>query len=423
MLNDPSLATVTADLAYQIAVEELFQAAQTVAGDYVVVTTTAAAGVTLPSDYPSLPIRYDAGAQTLSFVGVMTATELAALKAEPANLATTTALDELFQLPRLTVKFYEPIFTEPLERLPPAVDFKAQLPAGLALKITYDAEQRLLRFTGIMSNAERAALDALVPALPLEVAYHVAIGKLATQPQTILPTNERIWLAGSDLDATLPANDTLAKRLANAARRGLSYLSKTFTANTVVRQASAPLGLTEALTRRLLTGFTVIPLPPPASEKVTLLAHLTGPFADSTAPVDYATASLKPTFDGWFWANRVAAIWKKWKVTVEEWERIVALTTPAQLLDFLALPLDSTEAVAPLEEFLRTSRLLKARESLPESGITLLEVLETLNAGDYATVADFAADVERLNDAWRAADVEAARRRIGPHLPRRLSAG
>lgn len=406
LLNDPSLAAVTADLAYQMAVEELFQAAQTASGDYLVVTIPAAAGVTLPSDHPSIPIRYDAGAQTLSFIGAMTDAELAALKAEPANLATATALDELFQLPRLAVKFYEPVFTEPLERLPPAVEFKAQLPAGLALKISYDAEQRLLRFTGIMSNAERAALDALVPALPLEVAYHVAIGKLATQPQTILPPNERIWLAGSDLDASLPANDTLAKRLANATRRGLGYLSKTFTANAVVRQASAPLGLTEALTRLLLTHFDVMPPIPPALAKTTLLADLTGPFAATTVPVDYATPTLKTTFDGWFWANRVAAIWKKWKITLEELERVLALTGPARLLDFLTLSLDSTGAVAPLEEFLRISRLLKARESLPETGITLLEVLGKLNAGTYATGADFAADVERLNDAWRAVDVE-----------------
>ena len=50
-------------------------------------------------------------------------------------------------------------------------------------------------------------------------------------------------------------------------------------------------------------------------------------------------ARMKTTFDGWFWANRVAAILKKWKITLAELEKIIALTAGAQLLDFLTLPL------------------------------------------------------------------------------------
>ena len=122
--------------------------------------------------------------------------------------------------------------------------------------------------------------------------------------------------------------------------------------------------------------------------------------------VDYAT--LKTTFDGWFWANRVAAILKKWKITLAELEKIIALTAGAQLLDFVTLPLDDTGAIASMDRFLRTSRLLRLRDSLPETEITLLEVLEKLNAGAYADCQPtFAADVERLNEAWLAADVEA----------------
>ena len=56
---------------------------------------------------------------------------------------------------------------------------------------------------------------------------------------------------------------------------------------------------------------------------------------------------------------------------------------------------------------MRTSRLLRLRDSLPETGITLLEVLEKLNSGAYAAATEFAADVERLNEAWLAADVAA----------------
>ncbi|HEV8713432.1 MAG TPA: neuraminidase-like domain-containing protein [Candidatus Binatia bacterium] len=164
-----------------------------------------------------------------------------------------------------------------------------------------------------------------------------------------------------------------------------------------MQQVSAQLGLTEALTRRLLTHYAVLP--------DTLLAHLTGAFAATTGVVDYAT--LKATFDGWFWASRVAAILKKWKITLAELEKISALTAGAQLLDFLTLPLDDTGVIASAARFLRTSRLLRLRDSLPETEVTLLEILEKLSGGAYATAADFATDVERLNDAWLAADVEA----------------
>ena len=57
--------------------------------------------------------------------------------------------------------------------------------------------------------------------------------------------------------------------------------------------------------------------------------------------------------------------------------------------------------------FLRTNRVLRLRDTFPETSITLLEVLVKLDAGSYATSADFAADVELLNENWLTADVEA----------------
>jgi hypothetical protein len=291
----------------------------------------------------------------------------------------------------LKVKFFEPVFTAPLAALPPAVDFQAQLPAGLAARITYETEERRLRCAGILSPAERAALDGLAPASA--TAYHNAVKSLAEQPAAIAPPDARIWLTNDDLDATKPANDTLVKRVANAVRKALAYLAKTFSERAVIEQCGVQLGLSEPLTRFLLTRFPRLPEP--------LLQHLTGAFAATSGPVDATT--LKSTFDGWYWALRVAAIWKRWKLALADLDPILALTANAQLLDFLTLPLDGARATASAERFVRTSRLLEMRKSLPETGITLLEVLGKLNAGKYA---GFGADVERLNDAWRAADVD-----------------
>ncbi|HEU4854668.1 MAG TPA: neuraminidase-like domain-containing protein [Nitrosospira sp.] len=290
----------------------------------------------------------------------------------------------------MLVKFYEAKFSESLARLPEVIDFAAQLPAELAVKISYDAEQRLLRFTGIMSSDEQAALLALSP----DPDYAAAVNSLATQPQTINPPDERVWLTDVDIDVTQPGNDTFARRLAKAAIKALNYLSSTTTEKAAVQLTSVQLGLTEALTHRLLTHYPRLP--------ETLLVRLAAEFT-----ID------ESTLNGWYWANRVATIWKKWKITLAEWEMIIALTDGAKLFEFMTLPLDKPgpppdpDPLPDLDRFLRTGRLMRLRDSLPEKQISLLEVLEKLNAGEYADEAAFAADVERLYENWPAADVEA----------------
>jgi hypothetical protein len=359
-------------------------------------------------DFPStikdaILIRYDEPTRTLRFSGLMTEGQLTILRKDPALAAVTgiaayaAAIEGFFVQPRLTLKFYDPLFSAPLASLPPEADFNALSDAALAQKIVYDAEQRLLRCAGILSNEHHAALAAL----SADPAYRAAVDSLAKQPWQIAPSDPRIWLLDGDLqlplrDLDAPA-DNLAQNLATASLKALAYLSQTLSHAAVVQQSSAQLGLTEAMTRRLLTGYAVLPS--------TLLAHLTGPFAATTGVVDYA--SLKTTFDGWFWARRVATILKTWKLTQAEWEQIAGLAAAARLLDVQTLPLDSAGPIASLERFLRTSRLLRLRDSVPEDETTLLDVLTKLSAGRYATPADFAADVQRLNHAWPAHDVQA----------------
>ena len=114
LLSSALPAAVTGNSAYANAIEDLFQQSQAAGENYVSVEVEVAlpGGVTLPGDRPSLPIRYNATTQKLGFIGVMTNAERLALNAagNPAG-----AIDELFQLPRLAVKFFEPVFTAPLD--------------------------------------------------------------------------------------------------------------------------------------------------------------------------------------------------------------------------------------------------------------------------------------------------------------------
>lgn len=421
LLTDPSLAAVTGIPAYLAAVNTLFNqptvinAYQTAINALVdkrrlAVVEVPVAGLPLGFSFPLsiiaapnyIPIRYDESnpATMLRFNGVMTLTQRSTLLNDPSLAAVAgiasyqAAINALFDQPRLAVKFYETVFSVPLDILPPAVDFKTQLPGDVSAKISYDSEQRLLRFNGTMSPGEKAALDLL----SLDPAWLAALNSLASQPSAVVALDPRIWLNAADLDPTVQANDTFAKRMAIAITRALVFLSKTLSEKAVVQQCSEVLGLQESIVREIVTHFQLIP-------PNTVIAFFTGTFATTNGAIDYT--NFKNAFDIWFWLNRVAVIVKKWKVTLEELERLILMQAPAQLLDFKNLPLDSAAPVASIDNFLRTSRLLRLRDTLPETGISLLEVLEKLMTGSYATAASFAADTQLLNEAWLADDVEA----------------
>jgi hypothetical protein len=396
LLTDPLLAAVTNNASYTSAVAELFQ--KSVAAPDTFVSSNveiALPGVVLPAAMPSLPIRYDNTTNTLGFTGLMSDGERLALIAVGNPAA---AINELFRQARLAIKFYQPVFTAPLEKIPSAIDFRAQLPPELSAKISYDVERRLLTFSGIMLTTEKDVLDALVPAVaPEEIAYHGAVNSLFNQPQGIVPPDSRVWLTDLDLDPAIPANDTLAKRLASAITKALAYLSTTMTVDAVIQQSSAQLGLTVAVTQKLISDFAIL-------AGNSILTNLTGAFAASSGVVD--SIGFPATFQAWYWAVRSASILRKWKITLPEWEQLLAIMAGGQLLDFMTLPLTDIQPVASLDRMLRAARLMRLRDALQETEITLLELLKNLQAGQYPLVADFAVAVEDLNDVWLASDVE-----------------
>ncbi|MFN7962436.1 MAG: neuraminidase-like domain-containing protein [Thermoanaerobaculia bacterium] len=399
LLGDAALAAVTGLASYQQGIEKLFATPGSAAP-----VPDLPSGFAFPASITgaphNLPIRYE---PVVRFTGLMTGAEKARLSTDASLVAVTglaayqEAVEQFFQAPRLALKFLDPVFTAPLTALPAAVDFASLGDAALAQRISYDLEQRLLKVIGILSPAEKAALDEL----SADASFRAAVEELYTRPRTAVFPPQELWLEDADLALPLrdpdPAADNLAGNLDRAVRKALAYLGRTRAEGLAIQRAAAELGMTEALTRRLLTGYPLLP--------ATLLEHLCGPFADGVGVVDYAT--LKTTFDGWFWALRVAALGSKWQLSLAEWERLRSLTVSGKLVDFGALPLDSAGEPASMDCLLRTSRLLRLRASLPELDITLLEVLAALSSGSYATPADFAADVERVNSSWRATEVQA----------------
>ena len=107
------------------------------------------------------------------------------------------------------------------------VDFAALSDTALAQRISYNAEQRLLHLVGILSPADKAALDAI----SADASYRNAVNGLFTQPTVGMFPPEQLWLQDADLALPLrdpdPAADNLARNLGTAVRKGLAYLAKT----------------------------------------------------------------------------------------------------------------------------------------------------------------------------------------------------
>jgi DNA-binding transcriptional MerR regulator len=402
LLTDSTLAAVKDLEEYQQAIHALFERPeQPVSIRNLPENFSLPASITeAPNE---IPIRLE---QALRFTGVMTEDQKNTLLTD-ASLAAVKDVEDyqqaiaaFFEHPRLAVKFFDPVFKAFLAKLPAEIDFQGQLPPDLAAKITYDTEQEHLSFTGIMSDAEWEDLLSLSE----DTAYQTVVSQLFTQPNDIDPEDERVWLSDIDLDMTQADTDTYAKRLANAVKKALRHLLKTSAENAVVQQSSAQLGLTEALSRYLLSHYAIVPYflhlnspLPPIWLRKPLLAHLAEAFTiDAT------------TINAWFWANRVAAILQEWKITLAELKKIAVLTdenNEAQLLDFGTLPLDEEEPITSIDNFLQTSRLMHQRDRLPETHISLLSILNNLSVEGYSE-ADFAADVARLNEDWSAANME-----------------
>ena len=89
----------------------------------------------------------------------------------------------------------------------------------------------------------------------------------------------------------------------------------------------------------------------------------------------------------------------------DELEWLITHRTPTQTLDFAVLPIDSTNTIASLEHFLRTEKLLKLNVRFNEEEISILSIIGKLHNGDYASVTDFANELEVLTE-WNTTDVE-----------------
>lgn len=345
----------------------------------------------------NISISYSSATQVMRFTGMMTNTERNTLLNDAALAAVTgiasyqAAIEQLYQQPRLALKFFEPIFFASLTTLPLSIDFKAQLSAELAAKIYFNSVEQQLEFQGILSAQEKATLETLSN----DVAYLNAINSLYTQPTIGIFEPSALWLVPADLDFV--AEGFYASHLAIANTKLLIFLKEKNSQTTIIQQLSEVFDLSEASVRRLVHQYKIIGV-------ATIFEYLKDTLGSSIGVIDYV--NFKDSVDTYYWLHRVAVLIAKWGLTFEQLDWLINNYMPTQTFDFESLPVDANQSASSLVSVLRTERLLVLNAKYTADQSSVLEVLEQLHLGNYGTVNDFAQAVELLTE-WEASEVEA----------------
>ncbi|GAA0193468.1 hypothetical protein GCM10009122_56400 [Fulvivirga kasyanovii] len=364
-------------------------------------TETGVQGLPGGFDFPNIVsdvinIRYNDTTKVMRFAGLMTDAERNTLLTDPSLAAVTViaayqeAIEELYQQPRLALKFFDTKFSASLANLPQSINFKSQVSQGLASKIIYNAPEQRLEFNGIMSKAEKAELDAL----SADVDYLNAVNSLYTQPIVGAFDASELWIAPADLDYTVPG--FYEAHLALAINKLLGYFNQKGIESAIIEQLSSQLGIAQNITKKLVNDYQLI-----GTE--TIFEHFKDTFAASLGVVDYA--GFKDTFDTFYWLHRVSLFIIKWKLDFDKLEWLYTFHSPTQTLDFASLPVDDTGVIASLDRFLRAEKLLQFNARFRDEEISILSIIGKLHNGEYAATTDFASELEVLTE-WNATDVD-----------------
>ena len=157
-----ALLALSADVAYQAAINGLYQASQAAATTTYAQPLTSSPNVTFPS-LPPGAIAYDSTARQLRFTGLMSGATRTALLALSADQTYQAAINGLYQASQAGGAA---TYAQPLAVLP-NIAFPL-LPPGI---IAYDSAAQQLRFAGMMTSVAQTALLAL----STDAAYQAAI--------------------------------------------------------------------------------------------------------------------------------------------------------------------------------------------------------------------------------------------------------
>jgi len=344
----------------------------------------------------NIKIQYNATTEVIRFTGLMTDAQRTTLLTDASLSAITgiaayqDGIEELYQKPRLSLKFYDPKFSTRLAILPEGIDFEEQVSSDLSEKISYNTKDLRLEFSGFMTVEDKTNLENLSS----DTSYLDAINLLYAQPTTGVFDTTEIWLSDTDLGFT--STSFYEENLVLAIEKLLVYFTEKETKSAIITQLSEQLELSSNITEKLVYHYQLIGTD-------TIFDYFKNTLESSTAVLDYA--GFKDLFDTVYWMHRASLFINKWVLDFDKLEWLITYNTPSETIDFNNLPIDGTEAPALLDRFLRAEKLFSLNLQYKEDDISILSMMGKLQDGEYVAISDFAEEVETLTE-WDAEDVE-----------------
>jgi len=335
-----SLLSAASDVEYQASVHALFAASN------------------------ALPRKVSHVNNQLRFVGAMTLAEKESLFSGSLDSDYQSAVNALYRASRDFVSkkmkaFEIPAFSAPLESLPTGIAF----PNGLKEKIYYDANAKELRFTGIMTETEKATLSSLSP----DPTYQSAIDTLHGAFAAYTPEASSQFLTAADEAPLFDLPLAAAQRFDYVLPKLLTHLRATASANLVKQKLAEVLKL-EAKTIELLLLQESTP--------VALAIFLAPAFAESHPSLEVTAANFSAQFEALALLHKASLLLNKLKITPEELRWILQLSADIGWLNLSAMPLSQPTPRQLANLFSGWERLidtLALRKSLPAGEPALLE--------------------------------------------------
>jgi hypothetical protein len=370
---------------------------------------TPGAGFEFPDSVPhpsdpnaTLPVSYDASNQRLSYTGLMTTAEQAALLAQSADAGYQTAVNDLFQQQRDFLSenlrlFQTPVFVATLRQLPADVAFADQLTDPLRTRIRFDTERRMLFFSGKLDAPELATLLGL----SAEGSFQTAVNELKTASDAFFaaPPADEIWASAGDLATWFdtPAQYAPIAVLNDLTTRVLAYLRPRRQRETVITLVANQFGLTEATTELLLNSLALF-------APDTLLDSFAGD----------AFASDADRSGTYHWLARLAWVLRKTGASYAETDWLLRNAAGTGTLDLTAPAL--AKPIATSEHLNRLLAYFDWHRHFVSDALTWLDVTEKLLTDPAYTPALFATDLQTLTE-WPASETEAFTAGTSPVFP------
>ena len=341
---------------------------------------------------------YDATSGVLGYRGVMTVADRATLDGLSADASYQSAVTSLFVQPRTLVgrhlkTFEQRTWSTPLAAMPAGAAF----PDALARKIHHEPEAGELRFTGVMTDVERAALEALSS----DATYRAALTALFNAPGTFIPSAEQAFFTAADATTLFDAAATPEKRFNTVLAKLMTYLRSTMSASLVKQALGERLKVESSTIDGLVTRWVHSPLRPALTALDEFVATS---FVGSSPALKVSPVLFPELFATYRLLSKISAIYAGFGMDVRATAWLFEFGPTVGWLDLQSLPLTPTASGAALfDAWARVNDLFRLRNRIP-AGTDTLDALLRRSRDPAATLPDFLDSLAKATD-WSLSDL------------------